>query len=270
MLELNDCTKVIINSSSKGNQKKFYNNGVWIKLDNENCYEGLAEEFVSKFCECIYDFPYVQYECDKFLYRDDIYNGCYSRNMYNRQDIAFISLRSLFKQWDKPQNLFFINESTEINIQNVVSLIYNKTGLDLLDYFRRLLFLDCLIINEDRHIMNLGICYCNSDSKFYLAPCFDNGSSLFCTNWTYRKRKTLEENIDFAKSVARPFSKFYDKQAKALLNLGCSPLVINKNSLDYFLSSYHNSLYTDELNLRVKKVLVNRLNYYQNKIFLYN
>lgn len=269
MLILDESTKVLINSSSKGNQKKFYNNGIWIKLDNEKCSEGLAEEFVSRVCNCIYDFPYVWYESSKFEYRDEVYNGCFSRNMYKRQDMIFISFRNLLKQWGIPQNIFFKDESIEANMQNVLYLTYSKLGLNLLDYFRRLLMLDCLIINEDRHLMNIGVCYCKSDNKYYEAPCFDNGSSLFCTNWTYRKRKTLEENIDFAKSVARPFSKFYDKNLQALLNLGCSPLRISKWRLDNLLAVYHNSLYSDELNMRVKQTLINRLNYYQNKAFIY-
>lgn len=269
MLILDETTKVVIDSSSKGNQRKFYNNGIWIKLDNDKCSEGLAEDFVSKLCACIYDFPYVQYESSQFEYRDEIYNGCYSRNMYNRQDIIFVSFRNLLKQWGIQQNIFFKDESVETNMKNVLELVYSRSGLNLLDYFRRLLLLDCLIINEDRHIMNIGICYCRSDGKYYEAPCFDNGSSLFCTNWTYKKRKTLEENIDFARSVARPFSKFYDKNLQALLNLGCSPLRISRQGIESLLSTYNNSLYSIELNTRVKQILINRLNYYQNKAFIY-
>lgn len=269
MIVLDDLTKVSVNSSSKGNQKKFYKNGFWVKLDNDKCSEGLAEDFVSKFCACVYDFPYVQYESSKFEYRDEVYNGCYSRNMYSRTDVVFISLRNLMKQWGIPNSVFTKSDIISSNISYVVHLVESNIGLNLLDYFRRLLFLDCLIINEDRHIMNLGVCYCKSDNKFYEAPCFDNGSSLFCTNWTYRKRKTFKENIESAKSVARPFSKFYDKQLNALLSLGCKPLEINKSSVDYLLMNYYNSLYSEELNLRVKKVLMDRLNYYINKAFIF-
>lgn len=269
MIVLDDTTSVIVDSSSKGNQRKFYSNGVWIKLDSENCSEGLAEEFVSQFCSFIYDFPYVQYESSKFEYNDNEYNGCFSRNMYNRQDIVFVSFRSLLKQWGIPQNIFFKDERVEVNVRNVIDLVYQHIGLDLSDYFRRLLMLDCLIINEDRHIMNIGVCYCRSDNRYYEAPCFDNGSSLFCTNWTYRKRKTLEENIDFAKSVARPFSKFYDKQLNAIRQLGLQPLRISYNGVDRLLKEYYNPLYSRELNDRVKAALINRLNYYQNKAFIY-
>lgn len=269
MLCLDNLTKVTTDSSSKGNQCKFYYNGYWIKLDNPECHEGLAEDFVSKFCATILDFPYVQYESAQYEYMERVCAGCQSYNMYGRPDVSFVSFRSLFKQWGIPLNMFYGLPSVEQNILNVVKICKERIGLNLLDYFRRLLFLDCLIINEDRHLMNIGVCYCQTDGKFYEAPCFDNGSSLFCVNWTYRKRKTFAENLESAKSIARPFSKFYDKQAEALLNIGCQPLKLNKSCVDALLGSYINPLYSEELNHRVRAVLWNRLEYYRDKVFVF-
>lgn len=74
MIVLDNISEVGVDSSSKGNQRKFYK-WVWIKLDSQNCYEGLVEDFVSKFCACIFDFPHVQYESSKFEYNDNEYNG---------------------------------------------------------------------------------------------------------------------------------------------------------------------------------------------------
>lgn len=265
-----DTSKVVMSeSSSKGNQRKFYKDGYWIKLDHERCCEGLAEDFVSKFESCIYDFPYVEYKSDRILYNDEEYNGCYSYNMYGRLDTSFLSFRALLRSMGVPSSIFISDSDTKNNIDNVRKFAYEVTGLDLLDYFRRLLMLDCLIINEDRHVMNLGVVYCGSDNRFYEAPCFDNGSSLFCINWTYRKRKSMQENIESAKSVARPFSKFYDKQLSALLYLGCKPLVIDRDKVVDLLQNYHNSLYSDEMNNRVKEVLTNRLKYYINKAYMW-
>ena len=79
----------------------------------------------------------------------------------------------------------------------------------------------------------------------------------------------VEENIDFAKSVARPFSKFYDKQLNALLDLGCPKLKINKSSVDYLLKNYSNKYYSDDLIARVKYILKNRLDYYEGWCFVY-
>lgn len=265
MLVVDGFDTVLSESSSRGNQHKFYRDGYWVKLDNQNCSEGLAEDFVSNFESCIYDFPYVVYKSEQIEYNDIIYNGCVCANMYNRADTIFISLRHILKESDIPLSILTSCENIEVNIDNLVKTLYDIVGINLLPYFGRLLLLDCLILNEDRHIMNLWVVKCISDGRFYEASCFDNGSSLFCVNWTYRRRKSFEENIKSAKSVARPFSKFYDKQVDALIALGVKPLVINKVKLDYFLSSYHNSFYSDSMNELVRSVLINRLSYYSGR-----
>lgn len=270
MISVDSFQEVLNESSSKGNQHKFYKDGIWVKVDNQFCFEGLAEEFVSLFEECIYDFPFVKYKSEVIEYNDNPYLGCYSYNMYNNLDVAFISCRRLFRQNNIPLNIFVKDEDISKNILNVVDKIYKITSVSTLEYIGRLLMLDCLIINEDRHYMNLGVCQNIKTGDFGLAPCFDNGSSLFCTNWTYRKRKTFAENIQSAKSVARPFSKFFDKQLNAVLKLGCKPLVIDRSKVNWLLSNYYNNLYPDEVIKRIKDVLVNRLNYYEGWAFEYN
>lgn len=92
---------------------------------------------------------------------------------------------------------------------------------------------------------------------------------MFCVNWIYQKSKTLEENINSAKSVARSFSKFYDNQVNAILELGGKPLKIDKNKLIYLLTHYYNDLYLDEMNQRIKDVLKIRLDYYDGRAFIY-
>lgn len=263
MIDLSGFETVVSESSSKGNQIKFYSRGYWIKLDNHKCYEGLAEDFVSRLEALIVDFPYVVYKTDSFLYNDDIYTGCYSYSMYGNKDVSFISLRHLFRSNNIPLSIFSQSDSIEENIVNVINAVMGITGVDISSYLYRLLLLDALVLNEDRHYMNLGVCF---DGKiYYPALCFDNGSSLFCTNWTYRKTKSFEENISRASSVARPFSKFYDKQVSACVNLGASPLQINKRGLVDLIYNYSNSLYPLERVGLIKKVLVNRLKYYEGK-----
>lgn len=270
MVCVDSFSRVINESSSKGNQHKFYKDGVWVKIDNRSCSEGLAEEFVSLFEDCIYDFPHVEYRSDKVLYNEMGYVGCYSYSMFNDPNISFVSLRHLFNKSGIRLNIFLSDPVIENNIKAVVNTVLNITGINTLDYFGRLVILDCLIINEDRHYMNLGICQDLVTGNFYEAPCFDNGSSLFCTDWTYRPSKSLEENIQRAKGVARPFSKFFDKQLEGILRLGCKPLVINKSRVEWLLRNYYNNLYSDELNKRVKEVLINRLRYYEGKAFIFN
>lgn len=266
MINVDSFKQVLNESSSKGNQLKFYQDGYWVKIDNDRCYEGLAEDFISFIEGFIYDFPYVKYKSEKIIYNDDFYNGCISYNMFNRLDCSFLSLRSLLKNVNVPQNILIKESNIESNIMKVCQIVLEVSGVDFLEYLGHLLMLDCLIINEDRHIMNLGICYCSSNGIYYQAPCFDNGSSLFCTNWTYRRSKTLNENISSANCVARPFSKFYDKQLEVLIKLGCKRLKINHMVVDS-VKQYYNNLYSDEMNSRVKSVFLNRLENYRGRVY---
>ena len=268
MIDLdNSFVRVNNESSSKGNQKKFYKDGYWIKLDNEKCFEGLAEEFASVFASCIVDFPHVVYNTEVFNYNDDIYNGCYSQNMLTPVT-EFISLKRLLRQNNIPLNIFLVNNDATEPIERVVNEILNITGINIFSYLNRLLFFDTLIINEDRHYMNLGVC--KTEGIFSEAPCFDNGSSLFCVNWSYRKKKSLDENLASIKSAARPFSKFYDVTNNALLKLGAKPLYIKYNCLKDVLNNYHNNIYSVEQQELIKNVLIKNLDYYRDKgIYVY-
>ena len=265
MINFDNLQQIQSESSSKGNQLKFYNNSLWYKLDSPYCYQGLAEEFISYIESCIMNFSYVQYQAIKGYCKDEEVRGCYCQNMYS-STTQFISFRNILRNKGISSNIFIKYDNTADNIKAVVETLYNLTGLNLLEYLKNILFLDALIINEDRHWMNLGICLTNN--KYHVAPCFDNGSSLFCVNWTYRKRKSFEENIEFAKTSARPFSKFYDKQINALLSLGCSPLVIDINRLQQVINQYNNVNYDKEQVNLIKKVLINRLNYYKDVIYV--
>jgi hypothetical protein len=247
---------------SKGNQRKFYDKGYWYKIDNQNCYEGLAEEFVSLVCEGINNIACIDYKTVQLEYRDNIYTGCVSSNMYSL-GVQFVSLKKLFKNNNIPLNIFIKDENIMHNIENVVKVTYKITGLDIFEYLSKLILLDTLIINEDRHSMNLGICM--SGSNYLIAPCFDNGSSLFCTDWTYGKKKTLSENLERVKSSARPFSKFYDKQVEAVLSLGASQLELNRQYLKTLVNNYSNDLYSEEIINRVKSAFIQRVEYNQDK-----
>ena len=258
MVDLDSYNVLVSQGSSRGNQPKFYKDGTWVKLDNYKCHEGLAEEFVSMLCSYINGMSYVPYKSERFVYHDDEYIGCSCPNMYWNPSVEFMTLRSILRE-NKKLVSYITHGEIEENIRNAVLLIKEHTGVDTGSYFANLLFLDSIILNEDRHIMNVGVCFDRSKCIYLPAPCFDNGASLFCTNWTYRQRKTLEENINSVLSCARPFSKFFMKQVDAFRELGFPPLYINKSGVDTLLETYENSLYSHDLVERVKETLYLRL-----------
>lgn len=257
--------KVQSEGTSKGNQSKFFQNGVWVKFDTSGNYEGLAEEFASLFAKTILGFPIVEYHTETFEYDSMTYNGCYSYSMYNG-GAAFVSLRRLFKMNGISLDIFTKHKDISQNIQEVIITVYRLTGLNISEYLFRVLFYDCLIQNEDRHYMNLGVCW-SAKHGWVEAPCFDNGGSLFCVNWTYRDRLTFAENFERVQRSARPFSKFFNKQIEACMLLGAKPLKINRQAVRQLLDTYENPRYSNDMVIRVKTVLFERLRMYEGKVF---
>ena len=97
-----------------------------------------------------------------------------------------------------------------------------------------------------------------------------SGASLVLRRLTKEERKSLEENIQAARSVARPFSKFYDLNVQALQVLGASPLLVDYSKLSYLLKHYNNKLYPTDKQLLIKHVLEYQLKYYKDKgLYIY-
>ena len=67
--------------SSKGNQLKWENNGIWYKADYTG-YEGLAEYMISHLLKksTLAEDEFVCYDLEKIKYGPVIYNGVKSRN----------------------------------------------------------------------------------------------------------------------------------------------------------------------------------------------
>lgn len=83
--------------SSKGNQLKWENNGVWYKADYTG-YEGLAEYVVSNLLKysSLNKNEYILYEIEQIKYRNQIFLGAKSNNML-MDDWQIITLERLFK-----------------------------------------------------------------------------------------------------------------------------------------------------------------------------
>ena len=67
--------------SSKGNQLKWENDGIWYKADYTG-YEGMAEFIVSQLLKksSLGDEEYITYELENIQYKRSVYNGVRSEN----------------------------------------------------------------------------------------------------------------------------------------------------------------------------------------------
>lgn len=73
--------KLQIRQSSKGNQLKWENKGVWYKADYTG-YEGLSEYLISNLLcrSTLHEAEFVRYEPEQIWYRQKIYEGVKSEN----------------------------------------------------------------------------------------------------------------------------------------------------------------------------------------------
>lgn len=73
--------KLQIRQSSKGNQLKWENKGVWYKADYTG-YEGLSEYLISNLLcrSTLHEAEFVRYEPERIRYRQKIYEGVKSEN----------------------------------------------------------------------------------------------------------------------------------------------------------------------------------------------
>jgi hypothetical protein len=165
--------------SSKGNQLKFELDNIWYKADYLG-YEGLSEYVISKllsFSSLNAD-EYVDYELEQIEYNGTVYNGCKSRDFANEWQL--ITLERLFKQvygYGLNKIVYSISDHSS-RLETMVKEVTRTTGIkDFGIYMCKMLTIDALFLNEDRHTHNIAV-MTNGKKQYRLAPIFDNGAAL--------------------------------------------------------------------------------------------
>ncbi len=165
--------------SSKGNQLKFLRDGIWYKVDYLG-YEGLAEYAVSRLLHYsdLKETEIVDYEPEQVTYNGQVFNACKSRDF--SEGWQMITLERLFIQIygrGFNQAVYAIGDHAE-RLKTMVELVERATGLySFGSYMAKLLTVDTLFLNEDRHAHNLAVLTKNMN-EFRLCPIFDNGAAL--------------------------------------------------------------------------------------------
>ena len=169
---------VIQEGTSEGTQVKYKKDGYWYKKDNRG-NEGRAEYLVSKFMQ----FTTLQ-ENEFISYEEGIINGksgCRSKNFLDEEEELVTFYRLYYNEVGKDLSKVIANMNTmEERIEYVIRFIDQSCGLNIHAYLSKVLTLDMICLNEDRHLNNLALIM--SGNEFYPAPIFDNGVSLLTAN----------------------------------------------------------------------------------------
>lgn len=166
--------------SSKGNQLKWENNRIWYKADYTG-YEGLTETVTSRLLSLsdLQPEEYVLYDPVRIRYKDRIYSGAYSHN-FLKHGWQIITLERLFQQYfgeSLNRAVWSIADPAE-RLSFLVSQVERITQLTGFGkYMNKVLTVDTVFLNEDRHTHNLAVLM-NENGDFQYCPIFDNGAGL--------------------------------------------------------------------------------------------
>lgn len=202
-------------TSSKGNQNKWFYENVWYKEDGLG-YEALAEVLISRLLKKTNVDFFVEYEYEELERNGKLFHGCRSANFMTEEDDKVISVERLFRSYKKEgaARSAVKYADTEERIRHIAKTVEEITGLEHFgSYLRKTLTVDTLFLNEDRHFHNLAVIQ-KKDGRFRKCPIFDNGAGLFSD---VRGDYPLDMDLEtcYGKIQAKPFSVDFDEQLDA-------------------------------------------------------
>ncbi len=264
--------------SSKGNQLKWNNNGIWYKADYTG-YEGLAEYMISHLLlkSSLRQDEFVLYEPEQIRYKDAVYSGVKS-NDFLEKDWQLITLERLFMTFfgqSLYQSIFKISDP-EKRLIFLVEQVERVTNLsDFGVYMNKLFTMDAFFLNEDRHTHNIAILM-NKDGRFSYSPIFDNGAGLLAdTSLDYPLGKDVYLQIKEVR--AKTISADFDEQLDLSEKLYGNHLKFHFHAKDVSDLLDGISIYSQEEKDRVRDILLSQMKKYaylfdekQPLLFCYN
>ena len=250
--------------SSKGNQLKWQDNGVWYKADYTG-YEGLAEYMISHLLKksTLAEDEYVLYDLEEIKYKEQIYTGARSAS-FLKEGWQLITLERLFKN--------FFGESLYVSIYHIaeheerfrflVNQVERMTGLKNFGvYLNKLFTIDAFFLNEDRHTHNIAVLM-NEKGEFAYCPIFDNGAGLLSdTLMDYPIQGDVYKFM--RQSKAKPICDNYDEQLDISEELYGVNIKFNFTEKDVKELLQNITEYSEEEKRRVEAIICAQISKYR-------
>lgn len=249
--------------SSKGNQLKWKNENIWYKADYAG-YEGLAEYVISHLLQksTLSREEFVLYDLEQIRYKSVIYNGVRSNEIL-RDDWQIITLERLFKNFfniSLYQSVFRMVEPEE-RLRFIVNQVERITGLcEFGKYMNKLLTIDAVFLNEDRHMHNIAVLM-NGEGAFLYCPFFDHGAGLLSDTFMDYPL-TGEVLLQMEDVKAKTFSRSFEEQldiSQKLYNQNLRFNFTKKDVRDIIDSAV---CYSEEEKRRVEEILYMQMRKY--------
>lgn len=249
--------------SSKGNQLKWRDGDTWYKADYMG-YEGLAEYVISQLLRKTSLRPeeYVLYELQEIGYRDTRFHGVSSAN-FLKEGEQLITLERLFKTQRNESLYKRVWEFTGIEERLVFLVRQIETLTSIRDfgpYMAKLLTIDAVFLNEDRHFHNIAVIM-DEFGRFRLCPIFDQGGALLSdTRMDYPLTADVYQLLD--KTHAKTISRDFDEQLDAAEKLYGETIHFDFTTKDVDELLDGISLYPKEDVERVRTIIHERMRKY--------
>ena len=242
--------------SSKGNQLKFERDGFWYKADNLG-YEGLSECVVAALLHksSLDEKEFADYEPETIEYNGINYRGCKSRDF--TEGWKLITLERLFLQTygTSLNKLIYSTYDHTERLRLIVDQTERITGIsDFGPYMNKLLTLDALFLNEDRHTHNMAVLM-NDMREFRLCPVFDNGGTLLSdTRMDYPLGRDVYEQMGQVRP--KTFGETFEEQLEISEKLYGSNISFTYSEKDVDSALERLSDYNTEEKERVKEIIL--------------
>ncbi len=250
--------------SSKGNQLKWESHGIWYKGDYTG-YEGLAEHVISRLLPFTELRPqeYVCYDTEEIRYKRQIYRGCKSPN-FLPEGCSLITLERLFENccgMGLHKCLYRIPDHKE-RLRFLVTQTERYTGLrDFGVYMSRLLTIDTLFLNEDRHTHNIAVLR-DPLGEYHYCPAFDHGAGLLAdTTMDYPLGEDPLELLEEAQP--KTFCENFDEQLDIAEELYGQNLHFSCGKGEMLEILEEEPYYPEEIRQRVQEILLARYRKYR-------
>ncbi len=265
MVELFEQTvKMQTRQSSKGNQLKWENNGIWYKADYTG-YEGLSEYIISRLLAYSNLKPeeYILYQTEEICYKSNRYHGCKSKN-FLPDGWKLITLERLFQSMygQSLNRAIYSIEGYRNRVSFFVEQTIRITGLqDFGIYLSKLVAIDAIFLNEDRHTHNIAVLM-DDLGEYHYCPIFDNGAALLSdTTMDYPMNGKIEEMIGEAE--AKTICQDFDEQLDMVEQIYGKHIAFyfGRKDVDKLLAE--ELYYPDEIKQRVRDIIMSQRQKYQ-------
>lgn len=201
--------------SSKGNQLKWENDGIWYKADYTG-YEGLSEYVISHLLKksTLSEMEFVLYDLETIKYKTKTYNGVKCKD-FLEEGWQIVTLERLFMNFfgESLYKSVYHIENHEERLLFLVNQVVRITGLkDFGKYMNKLFTIDAFFFNEDRHMHNIAVLM-NQSGEYAYCPIFDNGAGLLAdTTMDYPLDGDIYELMETvqAKTICSDFDEQLD------------------------------------------------------------